>query len=158
METIEKMHQDVMTLYNITHSLYSSLSYQQIILHTQSIWANLQDSVYYMREVALHTMAYIDAATTGILSPHVLPVKDLREMLKHIEEMFPSTIHLPISTKDILQLYRYSCTHILIADEQFLLLITVPIQDHAQQMEIYEVFNLDIPHGNTITYKTSTWS
>ena len=38
--------------------------------------------------------------------------------------------------------------HILIADEKFLLLINVPIQDHAQQLEIYEVFNLVIPHGN----------
>ena len=34
MDTMEKMHQDVMTLYNITQSLYGSLSYQQIILHT----------------------------------------------------------------------------------------------------------------------------
>ena len=32
--------------------------------------------------------------------------------------------------------------------EQFLLLIDVPIQDHAQQIEVYEVFNLDISHGN----------
>ena len=41
MSAAEKMHQDVMTLYNITHSLYSSLSYQQIVLHIQSILANL---------------------------------------------------------------------------------------------------------------------
>ena len=33
-------------------------------------------------------------------------------------------------------------------DEQFLLLLDVQIQDHAQQIEIYEVFNLDIPYGN----------
>ena len=99
---MEKMHQDVKTLYNITQSLYSSLSYQQIILHTQSILANLWDSLYYMRKVALHTLDYIDAATTGILLPHVLPVEDLREMLKHIEEMLPSTMHLPISPEDAL--------------------------------------------------------
>ena len=93
-------------------------------------------------------MDYIDATTTGILSPHVLPVKDLRKMLSHIEKMFPSTMHQPISPEDALHFYRYLCTHILIADEQFFLLINVPIQDHTQQMEIYEVFNLDIPHGN----------
>ena len=33
MSAAEKMHQDVTTLYNITHSLYTSLSYQQIVLH-----------------------------------------------------------------------------------------------------------------------------
>ena len=100
-----------------------------------------------MQEIALHTMDYIDAAT-GILSPHILPVQDLRKMLKYIEDTLPSTMHLPISFKDTLHFNRYLHTHMLIADEQFLLLIDVPIQDHAQQIEIYEVFNLDIPHGN----------
>ena len=41
-----------------------------------------------------------------------------------------------------------SCTYILITDKQFLLLINVPIKDHAQQLKIYEVLNLVIPHGN----------
>ena len=99
-----------------------------------------------MREVAIHTMDYIDAATTGILSPHVLPVEDLRKMLLHIEETLPSTMHLPLSPEDALHFYRYLHTQVLIVDEQFLLLIDVPIQDHAHQLEIYEVFNLGIPH------------
>ena len=58
MNTAEKTHQDVTTLYNITHSLYGSLSYQQIVLHIHSILANLWDSLYYMREVAIDTMDY----------------------------------------------------------------------------------------------------
>ena len=41
MDTAEKTHQDITTLYNITHSLYSSLSYHQIILHIRYILANL---------------------------------------------------------------------------------------------------------------------
>ena len=93
-------------------------------------------------------MDCIDPVTKGILSLHVLPVENLREMLSHTEEMLLSTMHLPISSEDALHFYRYLCTHILIADEQFLLLIKVPIQDHTQQMEIYEVFNLDVPHRN----------
>ena len=101
-----------------------------------------------MREVTIHTMDYIDAATIGLLSPHVLPMEGLREMLLHIEETLPSTMHLPILSEDALHFYRYLGTHILMADEQFLLLIDVPIKDHTQQMEIYEVFNFDVPHRN----------
>ena len=134
MDAMENTHQDVTTLYNITHSLYSSLSYQQIILHTRSISGNLQDSLYYMREVALHTMDYIDTATTGILLPHILPIGELWEMLKHIEETLLTTMHLPISSEDTLHFYRYLCSHTLIADEQSLLLINVPIKNHAQQI------------------------
>ena len=81
MNAAEKTNQDVTTLFNITHSLYRSLSFQQIVLHICSVLANLGDSLYYMKEVVICTMDYIDAATTRILSPHVLPVEDLREML-----------------------------------------------------------------------------
>ena len=148
MNAAEKTHQDVTTLYNFTYSLYSSLSYKQIVLHAHSILANLRDSLYYMREVTIHTMEFVDAATTRILSPHVLPVEDLRRMLVHIEEILSFTMHLTISSEDALHFYRYLHTHVLVADEQFLLLIDVPIQDHAEQLEIYEVFNLAIPLGN----------
>ena len=147
-DTVERTYQDITTLSNITSSLYNSLSFQQIILHIHSILANLRDSLYYMREVSMHTMDYIDIATTGILSPHVLPGEDLRTVLLHTEEALPSTMHLAVSSEDILHFYRYLHTHILIADEQFLLLIDVPKQDCAQQLEIYEVFNLVIPHRN----------
>ena len=102
-----------------------------------------------MREVTIHTMDYINATTTVMLSPHVLPVEDLRKMLLHIEETLPLTMHLPISSDNAPHFYRYLCTHVLIADEQFLLLIDVPIQDHTQQLEIYEIFDLAIPHRNS---------
>ena len=68
-------------------------------------------------------MDYINAATTGTLSPHVLPIVDLKQMLSHIEESLPTTMHLPVSLEHTLHFYRYLCTHILIANRQFLLLI-----------------------------------
>ena len=93
-------------------------------------------------------MDYINAATSGTLSPHILPVMDLQEMLMHIEETLPLTLHLPVSSDDTLHIYRYLQTHVLIANKQFLLLINVPIQDKSQQITIYEIITSDIPHGN----------
>ena len=40
-----------------------------------TILAYLRDSLIYMRQVAIHTMDYVDAATTNILSPGILPVE-----------------------------------------------------------------------------------
>ena len=74
-------------------------------------------------------MDYIDAATTGTLSPHILPVMDLKKMLSHIEEILPSTLHLPVSSEDTLHFYQYLHMHVLITNKEFLLLICVPIQD-----------------------------
>ena len=148
MEAVDWTYQDVTTLYNITSSLYTHLNNQQIVLHICSILANLRDSLYYMRQVAMHAMENVDTATTGILSPHVLPVDDLLKMLTHIKEALPSTMHLPVSLDDTLHSYRYLCTHVLITDEEFLLLTDVPIQDCTKQLKIYQVFNLIIPHRN----------
>ena len=50
-----------------------------IYMHT--ILAYLIDSLSDMRQVAIHTMDYVGAATTNILSPDILPVEDLRNML-----------------------------------------------------------------------------
>ena len=81
--------------------------------------------------VSAHTMDYIDAATSGILSPHILLVMDLQKMLSHISEALPSMLHLPVSPDDTLHFYRYLVTYILIENKQFLLLIDVPIQDRS---------------------------
>ena len=98
--------------------------------------------------VSTHTMEYINAATSGILSPHVLPVADLQKMLQHIAVTLPPTLHLPISPEDTLHFYRYLCTHIVIENKQFLLLIDIPIQDRAHQITVHQVFTLDILHRN----------
>ena len=93
-------------------------------------------------------MEYVDAATSGILSLHVLPMTDLQKMLRHIADTLPPTLHLPISPEDTLHFYRYMRIHILIENKQFLLLIDIPIQDRACQITVHQVFTLDIFHRN----------
>ena len=93
-------------------------------------------------------MDYINAATSGTLSPNVLSVMDLQRMLSHIADALPPMLHLPVSPDDALHFYRYLCTHILIENKQFLLLIDMPIQDRSQQITIHEILTLSIPHGN----------
>ena len=56
MAAVERTHQDITMLHNITSSLYTSLNYQQTVLHIHSILANLRDSLYYMRQVTMHAM------------------------------------------------------------------------------------------------------
>ena len=99
MDAVERTHQNITTLCNITSSLYNSLSYQQVILYICSILASFRDSLYYMREVTMLTMEHKDAATTGIFSPHALLREYLRTMLLQTEEALPLTMHLPVSSE-----------------------------------------------------------
>ena len=136
MNKVDKTSHDINNLYNLTTSLAVSISFHQLILHIRSVFANLCDSLSYIRMVSTHTMDYINAATSGTLSPHILPVMDLQKMLMHIEETQPSTLNLPVSSDDTLYIYRYLHTHVLIGNKQFLMLIDVPIQDKLQQITI----------------------
>ena len=115
-------------------------------MHT--ILAYLRDSFTYIRQVAIHMKSYVDVATTNILSPDVIPVEDLRNMLRHIEAELPSTKHLPVSSDDTLHFYQYRNTHVFIVEGQFPLFINVPIQNRVQQLQTNEVFNLPVLHSN----------
>ena len=116
MDKVDETIHDVNNLYNLTTSLATSLSYYQLKLHIRPVLANLWDSLSYIRTVSMYIMDYIDTATTGTLSPHILPIMDLKQMLSHIEETLPPTVHLPVSSEDTLHFYRYLHTHILIAN------------------------------------------
>ena len=115
MNKVDKTSHDVNNLYTLTTSLATSISFHQLILHIRSVFAKLHDSLSYIRMVSIHTMDYIDAATSGTLSPHILPVMDLQKMLLHIEETLASMLHLPVSSDDTLHFYRHLHTHALIA-------------------------------------------
>ena len=147
-DAVHSAAQDIDNLFNVTSSLMSSVNFNLMMLHLRSVFANLRDTMNHLRTISTHTMDYIDAATSGKLSPHVLPVADLQQMLTHIATTLPPTLHLPISPMDTLHFYRYLHAHVLIENKQFLLLIDIPIQDRARQITIHQVLTLDIPHGN----------
>ena len=105
MDKVDNMVHDVNNLYILTTSLATSLSYHQLKLHIRSALANLWDSLSYIRIVSMHTMDYINAAITGTLSPHILPIMELKKILSHIEETLPPTLHLPVSSEDTLHFY-----------------------------------------------------
>ena len=148
MEELTKSNEDIRALFNITNQLATQVQVQNIILHLRAMLANLRDCLHFMKQLANHILEYIDTATTGTLTPHLIPVPDLQQMLYQIESELPPNMHLPIPSSYLLHFYRYLRTHVLVEENQFLLLIDVPIQDRAQQIQIYQIINLLVPVGN----------
>ena len=101
-----------------------------------------------MKQLANYILEYIDTAITGTLTPHLIPVPDLQKMLYQIESELPPNMHLPIPSSDPLHFYRYLWSHVLVEENQFLLLIDVPIQDRAQQIQIYNKY-LGVTYNRT---------
>ena len=69
MNALQKVNEDGNILFNITSVLTQHLKYQQIYTYAHTLLAYLRDCLIYMRQVATHTMDYINAAMTNILSP-----------------------------------------------------------------------------------------
>ena len=145
---LTRSNEDIRALFNITNQLATQIQVQNIVLHLRAMLANLRDCLHYMKQLANHVLEYIDTATTGTLTPHLIPVPDLQHMLNKIETELPPNMHLPIPASDPLHFYRYLRCHVLVENNQFLLLIDVPIQDRAQQIQIYRIINLPIPVKN----------
>ena len=135
-------------LFNITNQLATQVQVQNFMLHLRAMLANLRDCLHFMKQLANHVLEYIDTATTGTLTPYLIPVPNLQKMLYQIESELPPNLHLLIPSSDPLHFYRYLRTHILVEENQFLLLIDVPIQDRAQHIQIYKIINLPVPVGN----------
>ena len=157
LKELTKSNEDIRALFNITNQLATQVQVQNIVLHLRAMLANLRDCLHFMKQLANHVLEYIDTATTGTLTPHLIPVPDLQQMLYQIESELPPNMHLPIPSSDPLHFYRYLRTHVLVEKNQFLLLIDVPIQDRAQQIQIYQIINLPVPVGNySMTYTMET--
>ena len=105
MDTLQRLNEDLVRLFNITEFLTQHIRYQQIYIYMHTLLAYCRDCLTYMRQVAILVMDSVDAATTNVLSPDILPVEDLRNMLRHIECELPSMVHLPISLDTTLHFY-----------------------------------------------------
>ena len=63
MDEAEATSCDIDNLYNLTTSFTTNISFHQLILNIRSVFANLCNSLNYIRMVSTHTMDYINTAT-----------------------------------------------------------------------------------------------
>ena len=126
LKELTKSNEDIRALFNITNQLATQVQVQNIVLCLRAMLTNLRDCLHFMKQLANHILEYIDTATTSTLT-HLIPVPELQKMLYQIESELPPNMHLPIPSSDPLHFYRYLRSHVLVEENQFLLLIDVPI-------------------------------
>ena len=116
LKELTKSNEDIRALLNITNQLATQVQVQNIVLHLRAMLANLRDCLHFMKQLANHVLEYIDTATTGTLTPHLIPVPDLQQMLYRVESELPPNMHLPIPSLDLLHFYIYLRTHVLVEE------------------------------------------
>ena len=81
LKELTKSNEDIRALFNITNQLATQVQVQNIVLHLRAMLKNLRDCLHFMKQLANHILEYIDTATTGTLTPHLIPVPDFQQML-----------------------------------------------------------------------------
>ena len=66
-DALQRSNEDLNGLFNITEVITQCIRYQQMYIYMCTILAYLRDDLTYMRQVSIHMMDYVDAATTSIL-------------------------------------------------------------------------------------------
>ena len=91
LKELTKSNNDIRALFNITNQLATQVQVQNIILHLRAMLANLRDCLHFMKQLANHVLEYIDTATTRTLTPHLIPIPDLQQMLYWIGQNYLPT-------------------------------------------------------------------
>ena len=78
LKELTKSNEDIRALFNITNQLATQVQIQNIVLHLRAMLTNLRDCSHFMMQLANYVLEYIDTATTGTLTPHLIPVPDLQ--------------------------------------------------------------------------------
>ena len=134
LKELTKSNEDIRALFNITNQLATQVQVLNIVLHLRAMLTNLRDCLHFMKQLANHVLKYIDTATTGTLTPHLIPVPDLQQMLYWIKSELPPNMHLPIPSSDLLHFYRYLQMDILV-EERPVTLLQIPSDGHLSEGE-----------------------
>ena len=147
LKELTKSNEDIRALFNITPTSYTSTSSEHRF--TPQSNAREPQRLFTFHEAVSKSRTRIHRhCHHRYPNTTLIPVPDLQQMLYQIESELPPNMHLPIPSSDPLHFYRYLWTHVLVEENQFLLLIDIPIQDRAQQIQIYQIINLPVPVGN----------
>ena len=111
MDKVDVASHDINTLYNLTTSLATSISFHQLIHHIRSVFANLCNSLNGLRTVSTHTMGlYRCSHNRNLFTFYLLWI--YKRCCYRYQTPYPPTLHLPVSPDDTLHFFRYLCyTH-----------------------------------------------
>ena len=91
----------------------------------------------------------INSLALGRLTPNIITPKCLQSILIQIQTKLDPTQGLPEDpVENLWKFYEFLTSKTVMQDKRILIVITVPILEHANEYEIYKVINLPLPLRN----------
>ena len=103
--------------------------------------------------------AYLRIMNSHCLDPTVMPVFQLRELLKYVQQEIEGSprleLPLELNSHDIQGYYNVIRVTALLTDDVLFIVMTIPLKDTSLQMNVYKVHNLPLIHPKlniSVTY------
>ena len=94
--------------------------------------------------------AYLRIMNSHHLDPTVMPVSQLRELLKYVQQEIEGSprleLPLELNSHDIQGYYNVIRVTALLTDDVLFIVMTIPLKDTSLQMNVYKVHNLPLIH------------
>ena len=104
--------------------------------------------------------AYLRIMNSHHLDPTIMPVSQLRELLKHVQQEIEESprlaLPLGLNNHDIQGYYNIIRVTALMTDDVLFIVMTIPLKDISLQMNVYKVHNLPLIHPKlniSVTYE-----
>ena len=104
--------------------------------------------------------AYLRIMNSHHLDPTVMPVSQLRELLKYVQQEIEGSprleLPLELNSHDIQGNYNVIRVTALLTDDVLFIVMTIPLKDTSLQMNVYKVHNLPLIHPKlniSVTYE-----
>ena len=104
--------------------------------------------------------AYLRIMNSHRLDPTVMPLSQLRELLKYVQQEMEGSLRLELplelDSHDIQGYYNVIRVTALLTDDVLFIVMTIPLKDTSLQMNVYKVHNLPLIHPKlnvSVTYE-----
>ena len=104
--------------------------------------------------------AYLRIMNSHHLDPTVIPLSQLRELLKYVQQKIEGSprleLPLELNNHDIQGYYNVIRVTALLTDDVLFIVMTIPLKDTSLQMNVYKVHNLPLIHPKlnvSVTYE-----
>ena len=104
--------------------------------------------------------AYLRIMNSHHLDPTIMPVSQLRQLLKYVQQEIEGSprleLPLELNNHDIQGYYNVIRVTALLTDDVLFIVMTIPLKDTSLQMNVYKVHNLPLIHPKlniSVTYE-----
>ena len=129
--------------------LFATVQFLGSIIQTRHKLAMIRDTVNSLSQNIHHLNTYFRALGSNKLSPEMVPLNDLFELLTDVRQDLVGhpKLQLPdlLDVNHLYKYYRYMRIEAVLVSDMLLCVLQIPLVDRTKRFQVYKIHNLPLP-------------